>query len=106
MGPTREGSVFCLSTGPQGAHGSVTEACEVEGGARGREKVNSGHWQKRPDDAGGNFDASTDLDPLALAVLGVANAMKPMLASADTSSPVMVAAAPDGRRGWYRLERQ
>ena len=41
----------------------MTDACEVEEGARGREKVNSGHWQKRPEDAGGNPDASTDLDP-------------------------------------------
>jgi len=83
----------------------MTDACAVEGGARGREKVNSGHWQKRPEDAGGNPDASTDLDPLALAVIGVANVMIPMLASADASGPVVLEAAPNGRRGWYRLER-
>lgn len=58
-----EGSVFCLSTGSQGAHGCMTDACEVEEGVRDREKVNSGQVQKRPEDAGGNSDASTDLHP-------------------------------------------
>jgi hypothetical protein len=40
----------------------MTDACEVEEGARGREKVNSCDGQKKPEDAGGNPDASTDLD--------------------------------------------
>ena len=61
VGPTREGSVFCLSTGPQGAHGSMTDAPKVEGGVGGREKVNSGHLQKMSEEAGGNAEASTNV---------------------------------------------
>ena len=77
----------------------MTDACEVEEGLGGREKVNSGHWQKRPEDTGGKPDASTDLAPLALAVIGVEDVATPMLASADTSGPVVPGAALNGRKG-------
>ena len=62
MKPTREGSRLLFLNKAMGRCGSMTDAPKVEEGLRGSEKVSSGHLWKKPGDAGGNPDASTDLD--------------------------------------------
>lgn len=78
----------------------MTDACEAEEGVRGREKVNSGHWQKRPEDAGGNPDASTDIHPgVGSGRDGKHGQYHPGRHLSDASGPVVLEAVLDGRKG-------